>query len=98
MRAAEQRLLRVVAERIRDPQRVPFLPRRMAGRDVERLEVVVIGLDLWALDRLETHRGEDARDLADRRGHGMQSSDVRRSAGKCEVHAVAKTAVNRRAV
>src|SRR5437762_71639 len=44
---------RVIAKRIRDPERLPLLAGRMASRDVEGLERVVVPLDLGALDGLE---------------------------------------------
>src|SRR5437867_8129803 len=70
----------------------------MARWDVERLEVVVVRLDLGTLDALEAHRAEDARDLADRGGDRMEAADPPGSPGKGQVLALAQAAVDRRAV
>src|SRR6266850_6346846 len=48
----------------------------MARRDVEGLEVVVVVLDLGAFDRLEPHRAEDPRDVADRAAHRMDTPEA----------------------
>src|SRR5439155_19671257 len=74
VRTSKEWSRRIVAERIRDPERLPFLPRRMAGRDVEGLERVVVPFDLGTLDRLEAKRPEDPRDLADRLRDRVQPS------------------------
>src|SRR5438093_3503972 len=76
VRTPKQRSRRIVAERIRDPERLPFLPGRMSGWDVERLERVVVPLDLGTLDRLEAKRPEDPRDLADRLRYRVQATDA----------------------
>src|SRR5437867_9768637 len=70
----------------------------MARWDVERLEVVVVRLDLGTLDALEAHRAEDARDLADRGGDRMEAADPPGSPGKGQVLALAQAAIDRRAV
>ena len=76
VRTAKDGARRIVAERIRDPKRVPFLASGVARRDVERFEVVVIPLDLGALDRLETHGREDTRNLARGLRDRMQPPDA----------------------
>ena len=49
-----------------------LLARGVVGRDVQRLEVVAVPLDLGALDDLEAHRGEGVGDLADHQGRGVE--------------------------
>ena len=46
-----------------DVERVPVVPGRMMGREVEGLEVVVVGLDLGPVLDGEAHPGEDRLDL-----------------------------------
>src|SRR5205823_1278224 len=48
---------------LRDVERVLHVPRRVVARDVERFEVVVVGLDLGPLDDGEAEAGEDRDDL-----------------------------------
>src|SRR6266851_4222023 len=48
----------------REVERIPVLARRMAGRDVERLDVVPLGLDLRAELDLVAQRFEHCLDLA----------------------------------
>src|SRR5438477_1007747 len=67
---------RIVAERIRDPERLPFLPGGVAGRNVEGLEGVVVPFDLGTLDRLEAERPEGPRDLADGLRYRVQATDA----------------------
>src|SRR5437660_5484405 len=66
----------IVSERIGDPERVPLLTRGVTCRNVERLKVVVVPLDLRTLDGLEAERSEDARDLTDRLRDRMQATDA----------------------
>jgi len=47
-----------------DVEGVPFIACRMVGRDVQRLEVVVLCLDLWACRNIESHPYEYRLDLA----------------------------------
>ena len=42
-----------------------ILPRGMLGRDVERGEIVEVGLDVGAFGDREAHIGEDLGDLVD---------------------------------
>ena len=46
-----------------EEERVVLLARRVADREVQRGEVVVIGLDVRAFGDGEAHVGEDGRDL-----------------------------------
>ena len=55
-----------------DPHRVPHVARRVVGRDAQRLEVVVVQLDLGPLDDGEAHRAEDVEDCAQQLRHGVQ--------------------------
>src|SRR5258706_6779516 len=48
----------------RDPERILHVARGVIQRHIERLEVVVIRLDLRPLDDLASHAAEDAGDLA----------------------------------
>ena len=52
---------------------VVVLPRRMFGRNVERGEIVEVGLDVGALGDREAHIGEDFRDLVGDLAHGMDA-------------------------
>ena len=54
---------------------------RVVGRDVERLEVELVGLDLRALVDHEAELAEDARDLALRLAEGVQRA-ARAGAGR----------------
>src|SRR5205814_1965811 len=81
---------RIVAKWIRDPERLPLLARRMASRDVERLERVVVPFDLGTLDRLKAERAEDARDLTDRLRDRMEPPDAH--APRRESHVLALAA------
>ena len=47
----------------REIERVVVLPRRMLGRDVERGEIVEVGLDVRTFGDREAHIGEDLGDL-----------------------------------
>ena len=49
----------------REIERVVLLPRRMLGRNVERGEVVEVGLDVRTFGDREAHVGEDLGDLVD---------------------------------
>ena len=49
------------------------LPRRMLGRDVERGEIVEVGLDVGTLGDREAHIGEDLGDLVGDLAHGMDA-------------------------
>ena len=49
----------------REEERVVHLARRMAGREVERGEIVVVGLDVGTFGDREAHIGEDRGDFVD---------------------------------
>ena len=55
------------------------LPRRMLGRDVERVEVVEVGLDVRPLGNREAHIGEDLGDLVGHLAHGVDAALGKRS-------------------
>jgi hypothetical protein len=57
---------------VREVERVLHRPRRVVGRDVERGEVVVVELDLRALDDVEAHPDEDVLHLAAGLGDQVQ--------------------------
>ena len=74
--------------RDRDVEGVLHGAGRVIGRDVERLEVVPVVLDLGAADHAESERGEDADDLAFDEGERVQRSGPRRAAGERDVDRV----------
>ena len=59
--------------RFREIERVVVLPRRMLGRNVERGEIVEVGLDVGTLGDREAHIGEDLGDLV---GHLADRMDA----------------------
>ena len=59
----------------------------MLGGDVERLEVVIIGLHLGRLDDLEAHRLQDAQALLDDLGERVESAGRGGAAGQRDIHA-----------
>ena len=69
-----------------DEERVPLVAGRMVGREVEGLEVVVVGLDLGALLDGEAHAEEDPLDLLleERRADGAprRSASGRGASGR----------------
>ena len=65
----------------RQVQRVLHVARRVLGRDVERLEVVVVVLGLGAVDNLVAHAQEDRLDLLAHDGQRMPAADDDRPAG-----------------
>jgi hypothetical protein len=56
---------------------------------VEGFEIVVVPLDVGALDHLEAHSREDAADLPHHLGRGMQSAEGKGVTGKGDVEATA---------
>ncbi len=58
----------------REIERVVILPRRMLGRDVERGEVVEVGLNIRPLGNREAHIGEDLGDLVGHLAHGVDAA------------------------
>ena len=79
------RLPRLDAPGLGNEQRVPQVARRVVGRDVEELEVVLLGLDLWALEHLEAVGVEDLAQVAHHRLHRMQVPDRQRPARRAHV-------------
>ena len=71
-----------------DEQRVLRVARRMVRRKVERLEVVVVGLDLGAFADGVAHRLEDGDDLVHHAQHRMLDADGALDAGKGDVEAL----------
>ena len=65
-----------------DVERVPGVPGRMVGREVERLEIVVVGLDLGPLGDREAHLQEDVLDLLLEEPDGWAAPQGRRSPGR----------------
>ena len=63
--------------------------RRVIGGCVERLEVVVVGLDLGTLGDLVAHADEDVLDLAARRSDQVQVAQRERTTRQRDVDAVA---------
>ena len=66
-------------------QRVLGVARGMVRREVERLEVVVVGLDLGAFADGVAHRLEDGDDLVHHAQHGVLDADRAMDAGKGDV-------------
>ena len=68
-------------------QGVVHVHRRMVGREVEREEVVPLGLDLGARGDGEAELTEDADDLVHDPRHRVLGADPAPAAGHGEVHA-----------
>ncbi len=66
-------------------QRVVHVHRRVVGREVERGEVVPLGLHLRAHGHGETETAEDLHDLVYHPGHGMLGSNPAATRGHAEV-------------
>src|SRR5262252_4418623 len=75
MRAQQQP--RAVGLRI-EKERVLHLARRMAFREIELGEIVVVGLDVGSFGDREPHVGEDRGQLVDDLADGMDAADFRR--------------------
>jgi hypothetical protein len=71
-----------------DEQRVLGVARGMVRREVERLEIVVVGLDLGAFADGIAHRFEDGDDLVHHAQHRMLDADGTLDAGQSDVEAV----------
>ena len=71
-----------------DEQRILSVARRMVRRKVERLEVVVVGLDLRPFAHGVAHRLEDGDDLVHHAQHGMFYADGALDAGEGDVEAL----------
>ena len=68
---------------------VLHLPRRVVGGDVERLEVVVVKLDLGTVEHRVAHRDEDLLDLAAHLRQGVERAPHLRCSGQGGVEAFA---------
>ena len=68
-----------------DVERVLHVPRRVVARNVERLEVVVVALDLRALGDREAEPREDGDDLVVHAGQGVERALGRPAARQREV-------------
>src|SRR5918995_3941108 len=66
-------------------QRVPQVPRRVVGRDVEHLEVADVVLDLRAFIYDEAESPEDLRDLRDRLVDRVTAAAPDRTTGRCDI-------------
>ncbi len=83
--AAGLRLPRLDAPGLGNEQRVPQVARRVIRRDVQQLEVVLLGLDLGALEDLEAVGVEDLAQVAHQGLHRMQVADRHRPARRAHV-------------
>ncbi len=75
MRAQQQAIARGLLFLPGDEQRVLRVARRMVRRKIQRLEVVVVGLDLRAFANRVAHRLEDGDDLVHHAQHRMFHTD-----------------------
>ena len=75
MRAQQQAVARCLPLLVGDEQRVLRVARRMVRRKIQRLEVVVVGLDLGAFADRVAHRLEDGDDLVLHAQHRMFDAD-----------------------
>src|ERR1035438_9258168 len=85
--AQQQTIARGLALLAGDEQRVLRIARGMVRREVERLEVVVVGLDLGAFADGVAHRFEYGDDLVHHAQHGMLNADGALNAGESDVEA-----------
>jgi hypothetical protein len=67
-----------------DLERVLFAAGRVIGREVQRVEVELLGLDLGAFGQFPTHRDEHVGDVIGEDGDGMPGPD--RLAGRRQRH------------
>ena len=86
--AQQQAIARGLALLAGDEQRVLRVARGMVRRKVERLEVVVVGLDLGTFADGVAHRLEDGDDLVHHAQHGMLDADGALDAGEGDVEAL----------
>ncbi len=73
----------------RDPEGVLHVACGMVYRQVQRLEVVVIGLNLWPIVQLEAHRHHRAGDIAHHLRKRMDVANWCRRAGQRDIHPLA---------
>src|SRR5918997_2700021 len=79
-----------VAIRSGDVGRVPQVPRRVIGRNVEQLEIELVGLHLGRLVRHEAELAEYALDLALRLDQRMQRPARQSPSGERDVGSLAR--------
>src|SRR5581483_6002862 len=81
---------------VREPESVLHVARRMFGRDVERVEVVIFGFHFGAVEDGEAKRSEQILDFVLDDGYRMQAAGARagRRAGEIEPFAL-QTGVQR---
>ena len=87
MRAQQQALAQRLALLPFDYQRVLRVARGMVGREVERLEVVVIGLDLGPFGDRVSHPLEDFDDLIHRPYERMLNAKLAPVSGQGDIEA-----------
>ena len=73
-----------------DEQRVLRVARRMVGRKIQRLEVVIVGLDHRPFLHRVAEIAEDGDDLVHRLDHGMFRAERAANAGEGDVEAVSR--------
>ena len=71
-----------------EEERVVHLASRVAFGEIQRGEVVVVGLDIWTFGNGESHIGEDGGDFVDDLADRVDAAALRRSGahGKRDVH------------
>ena len=47
-----------------DPKGILHIPRRMIGRDIESIKVVIFQLNFWTIDDCKTQAGKDPLEIA----------------------------------
>ena len=87
VRAQQQAIARGLALLSGDEERVLRVARRMVRRKVQRLEVVVVGLDLGTFADGVAHRLEDGDDFVHHAQHRMLDADGAVNAGEGDVEA-----------
>ena len=88
MRAQQQAVARGLAFLPGDEQRVLRVARRMVRRKVQRLKVVIVGLDLGSFAHRVAHGLEDRDDLVLHSQHRMLGADRALHAGERNVEAL----------
>ena len=83
--AHEQAVAQRLALLSHDDERVLGVARGMVGREVQRLEVVVVGLDLGAGSDGVAESSEDAHSLTPGAQDGMLRADLRARAGERDI-------------
>ena len=68
-----------------EPEGILHVPRRVIGRDVERVEVVIFGFHLGAIEDGETERNEQVLQLALDLRNRVQVAAARSGRGQREI-------------